>query len=250
MKARFAIAALVCAVSLPATAGWFDVSNYEGKAGAKTVHLSIQTLNGAHPDGPKDSRFVIGSFYDETERRPKAFHGKRLADGRLQLCETEHVGDFIIPQRDSWLQMKEEPCLIALAPKGDALTGRWGKAGEAATLTLVGTMNNVTQDRVTGKMDIPLWVDDEKYMYIGTWGLNKGRLMLRALSAIGVASGKRERTATLECMEESEVCPGLLYTEVYLAGRTERTPGEVSVGYSDADRQQAEHDTVVLHPVR
>jgi len=248
MKARFAIAALACALALPASAGWFDVSNYEGKVSGKTVYLSIQILDGAHPEGPKDSRLVIGSFYDTVERRPKAFHGKRMADGRLQLCETQHVGDFIIPQRDSWLRMKEKPCLIALAPQGDALKGRWGKAGEAAALTLVGTMNNVAQDRVTGKMDIPLWVDDDKYMYVGTWGLNKGRLMLRTLSAIGIASGKRERTATLACMEGGKLCPGLLYTEVYLAGRTELTPGEVTVGYSDGE--QAEHDTVVLHPVR
>jgi len=249
MKIRSVIAiAALCAVSLPATAGWFDVSNYEGKVGGKSVHLSIQTLAAAHPDGPEDSRFVIGSFYGTAERRPKAFHGKRFADGRLQLCETRRVGDFIIPQRDSWLRMKAEPCQIALAPQGDALNGKWGKAGEAAAFRLVGTMNNVTQDQVTGKMDVPLWVDDKTYMYVGTWGLHDGRLMLRALHAIGVASGKRERTATLECMEPGTICPGLLYTEAYLAGRTQRMPGEVTVGYSDG--QQARHDTIVLQPLR
>lgn len=240
------VAAAMAAVSLHASAGWFDVSNYEGKVGGKTLFLSVQTLDQAHPDGPADSRFVVGSFYDPGERRPKAFHGKRTRDGRLLLCETQQVKAFVIPERDSWLQMKKEPCRIALASQDERLAGTWGAA--PAAFHRVGMMNNVGSERVTGRMQIPLWAVDTNYMYVGTWGLKHGRLMLVSLDAIGLASGRRERSAALDCIEPGHFCPGLLYTEPYLAAMTGYTPGTVTVGYSDGT--EARDEGVTLQPVR
>jgi hypothetical protein len=229
------IAAVTLAIaSLPAFAGWYEVTNYEGMIGTYPVHLSVQTFKWLNGNDAKERGKVVGSYYYDARRLPIALHGREQPDGSLRLCEAQDLkamtGYDLHPQE----KLSKDPCPFALTLTPAGATGTWqnGKTSYDVTLKRVGSLNNTEKDVLVGKMEVPMWDHSSTHMYLGVYGMDEDRAIMRSVRAVNIATGKVDQVAELACKSDDFCEPGTVYTDIYMNVSKTSRANKVWVGYT------------------
>lgn len=226
MKRILAAVALLAA-SAHASAGWYEVKNYEGAIGPHAVHVSIQTFKSLHENR------VSGSYYYDSRRIPIALHGTERPDGTLVLCEAREIRTMIEYTPNSEAIRRKDPCPLLLTATPAGMTGKWQSATSNLEVSLktVGTIDNNQDDVLIGKVDVPMWTNSVKYLYVGSYEMYRERLIMRSVRAVNIATGQIDKIADLACKPSDDGCePGLLYTDIYM-NVSETGPSRISIGY-------------------
>jgi hypothetical protein len=202
--AAFALLSLAHA----ARAGWYQVDNFEGEAGGRSIRLSLQYYEFG------SGITVEGSYYFVAERRPVALYGMKTASGAV-LCEISSEAE-----RERILVMgSAKPfdfgnCPLALSFAGDRAKGRWQREGTALTVSLIrtATLDDRNDPRVTGTMDIPFWAQTPTHMFVGRYENTSDGVCMSGVSVVDKASGSVDQVLRADI----DTCDaGMLMTQIY-----------------------------------
>lgn len=204
-------------LSNAAYAGWYQIKSYEGTIGNLPVHISLQTfdkLNG------KADTHIVGTYYYDAYRIPLRLDGKLLPGGGMTLCESD-----LRPGEQQVNEGVERRCTFALQVSANKLTGRW-KAGATSLdvqLHQIAELDNNDEERIEGRMEIPMWYHTKKAMFIGVYSKIDvcEKLAMSELKIVRIPDGVILGNIPLAEPEEDADSDylrceaGLLMTEIY-----------------------------------
>ncbi|WP_428424124.1 hypothetical protein [Pararhizobium sp.] len=198
-----------------ASAGWYQVKNYEGTVGRAPVHLSLQTFDKLN--GETDTR-IVGSYYYDSRRVPLKLAGNRISNGDITLCESD-LG-LENPQPAA-----EPRCTFTLGVSSKGLTGTWksGTTSFDVQLHEVGELDNNGEERNEGTVEIPMWYVTRKVMFLGVYKKVDAceKIVMSHLKTVSIVDGQILDNTLLDQAEkdagdDSLACEaGLLMTEIY-----------------------------------
>ncbi|URK86205.1 hypothetical protein LP421_02595 (plasmid) [Rhizobium sp. RCAM05350] len=198
-----------------ATAGWYQIKNYEGTVGRAPVHLSLQTFDKLN--GETDTR-IVGSYYYDSHRVPLKLNGNRLPNGDITLCESDLGLEDQQP-------MAEPLCTFTLDVPSKSLTGTWKSGTKSFDVQLreVGELDNNEEERIEGTVEIPMWHFTRKAMFIGVYRKvdTCEKIVMSQLKTVSILDGQILDNTLLaqaekDTNDDSLACEaGLLMTEIY-----------------------------------
>jgi hypothetical protein len=203
-----------------ASAGWYQIKNYEGTIGTAPVHLSLQAYDKLKQG---DAR-LTGSYYYNAHRIPLKLDGIHSASGEMTLCEsTIKAGDDVD-------NASKPRCTITLNAAPDGLQGRWkdGAASLDIRLHQVGSLDNNQDERIDGKVDIPMWYHTRKAMFIGVYQKSSKceQIVMTNIRIGSTANGSVLDTLRLDSGEA-----GTLMTDIYRNVEYGVKPRNVTIHY-------------------
>jgi hypothetical protein len=229
----FAYSTLACLAvhCSAASAGWYQITNYEGTIGTAPVHISLQ---GYAKLNQGDAR-LTGSYYYNKHRIPLKLDGLRSTSGEITLCEsTVKAGDPVD-------KTSKPRCTFTLHPSPEGLKGSWKDGATALEVRLnqVGLLDNNDQERLEGKLEIPMWYHTSKAMFVGVYRKVKecDRIVMTELRVVSVAHGRTlanllEGKERLAPDEELAVCQsGILMTNIYQNLESGNSARSVTIHY-------------------
>ena len=229
MKTSFALAVAGMALfSQSAFAGWYQVANYEGTIGDRTVSVSLQTYEFG------SGITVEGSLVSPDGASPLALYG--TAEGTsLSLCTlaTREDIDTVLIQ-GSTTPVDTTDCPFALARTDDGIEGTYTLDGESSAVSLrqVATLDDTGEDRLTGTVQIPFWMQTATHRFLGTYAQTDSGICLQTLQLLNKGTGAVDQELDLS----ADGCnAGMVMTPIYLNVETFEGDdgGIVSVNYRD-----------------
>ncbi|MGQ3277303.1 MAG: hypothetical protein ACT6WE_12165, partial [Shinella sp.] len=200
-----------------AHAGWYQIKNYEGMIRNRLVHVSLQTfgkLNG------KADTHVVGTYYYDTHRIPIKLDGNLLPDGNMALCESD-----LRPGEPQTNEVIKRRCVFSLLASSNNLTGSWksGSTSFDVQLRQIAELDNNDEERIEGRVEIPMWYHTGKAMFVGVYGKIDvcEKIVMSELKIVSIFDGTVLGNMPLtEPAEEANpndlLCEaGVLMTEIY-----------------------------------
>ncbi|MDQ0322932.1 hypothetical protein QO002_005138 [Pararhizobium capsulatum DSM 1112] len=225
-----------------ASAGWYQITNFEGTVGGAPVHLSIQRfdkLNG------KSDTHVVGSYYFDDHRVPLRLNGAQLSDGTLTLCESDPVSKV--------QEVVKPDCTFSLVTLDSRLSGAWKSATKAVDVQLyeVGQLDNTAGEDISGRVEIPMWYATSKVMFVGVYKKSDAceKIVMTEVKTVSIRDGKTLRNTLLaqaekEADDNGLACEaGLLMTEIYSNLDAGDTAASVAIHYGGG---KMGYDAIVL----
>jgi hypothetical protein len=194
---------------LPATAGWYQVENYEGEIDGRPVQLSLQRYSFG------SGITIEGSYYFETERQPVALYGA-LKGHQAALCEISSDAELRrVVVMGSKTPFDLTSCPLVLSFDGDRAAGTWKRngVGHAVALKKTGSLNDTREATVDGEVVIPFWAQTQTHMFAGYYEKSTSGLCMSRMTFINKASGKVDQ----ELRYDGDPCDaGMIMTPIYM----------------------------------
>ncbi|URK89242.1 hypothetical protein LP421_30435 (plasmid) [Rhizobium sp. RCAM05350] len=197
--------------------GWYQIKSYEGTIGSLPVHLSLETFDKLN--GETDTH-IVGSYYYDAHRVPLRLDGKLLRSGDIALCKSD-----LRPGEPRTNQVVESRCKFTLQVSSNNLTGSWktGTMSFDVQLHQVGQLDNNDEERIEGRVEIPMWYHTKKAMFVGVYGKIDicEKIVMSELKTVGILDGNVLGNVPLAEPEEDadgdalRCEAGLLMTEIY-----------------------------------
>lgn len=190
IKSAIALAALFFATH--AHAGWYVVDNYAGTLGSMPVHVSLQEY-----DSYGSGLTIKGSYYYDKYHAPIPLYGKRTSD-RIELCEvhtSEEYEHALIEGTKAGFDT--HACPFSLNVEGGDLRGEWrqGKKRYPVTLKNTGSLDNRTQEQITGQqIAIPFWGQTATHSFIGLYEQKADRIEINRIDVVNKKTGNVDQT--------------------------------------------------------
>ena len=220
---RYAAIACLALHCSAASAGWYQVKNYEGTIGTAPVHVSLQAYDKLKQG---DAR-LTGSYYYNAHRIPLKLDGIHSASGEITLCESS------IKPGDDVDKSSKPRCTITLNAAPGGLKGTWkeGKARLDIRLHQVGAMDNNQDERIEGKLDIPMWYHTRKAMFIGVYQKSSAceKIVMTEIRIVSAANGSLLGNTLIKPGDACEA--GVLMTDIYRNVESGNNPRTVTVHY-------------------
>ena len=206
---KFCVGLIVLLVSGNAYAGWYDVTNYVGKLGDDSVHLSLQ-----HYDSFGSGITVEGSYYFDKHSVPVPLYGRSDSSGRLRLCEILDEKTFneklVVGTK---LPVDMSNCSFTIS--SDGLSGTWarGKEEKQVELKKVGSFKDSAGGTIDGVMEIPFWLKTAKHFFIGVYAREADRICLEKIHAVNINTRQVDQSLDFE---NEDCSAGFLMTPIYM----------------------------------
>jgi hypothetical protein len=191
-------------------AGWYQVTNYEGRIGEYPIHFSIQEY-----DYFGSGLNVRGSYFYDKNRGSIPLYGKLDKNGGLSLCEI-HTADqyWKILMQGSLTPIDTSGCPFQLKLTKGSASGRWSNDGRSYDVALLETahLNDTQGFRTSGLVEIPFWGQTTGHLFIGSYALEgaEGRATVKVVD-------KRTGQVIQEIQPEKHGCTfGFLMTPIYM----------------------------------
>ena len=215
--AAIAFLAIHCGI---ASAGWYQVKNYEGTIGTAPVHVSLQAYDKLLQG---DAR-LAGSYYYNAHRIPLKLDGIHSAGGEITLCESA------IKAGDDVDKSSKPRCTITLKAAPEGLKGRWKDGATSLDIRLrqVGWLDNNQDERIDGKVDIPMWYHTKKAMFIGVYQKSSAckEIVMTSIKIVSAANG-----GVLDNVRLASCEAGTLMTDIYKNVESGDKPRNVTIHY-------------------
>lgn len=164
-----------------ANSSWYMVNNYEGKIGAYSVHLSLQSYDFG------DNVNVEGSYYYDKHRSPIVLYGKETKD-RIELCEVNDKKTF-----DEYIMSGQHydatKCPFQVSKTGNNITGVWQNDKVKLDVTLSKTSELDKSNISGGKIEIPFWGQTENHSFIGVYESGTDGIVINKVKVINKKDG-------------------------------------------------------------
>lgn len=212
-----------------AFAGWYNVENFEGFVGDRSVHFSLQKY-----EGFGSGITVEGSYFFDDRREPIPLYGT-ATDGIVRLCEIANDQEFQkILIIGSKAPVVTTDCPFSLTVNETGATGAWtgGATSHPITLKKVATMDDTSDAVMTGTVEIPFWAQTANQMFVGIYEKTASGICMTKLHLINKASGVIDQ----EISFPDDPCDaGMVMTPIYMNVEKVAEDGtdEIAINFRD-----------------
>ena len=192
IKNKLVIIFLILLNAIPnAYAGWYVVSNYEGKVGRYPVHVSLQKYKFSNTIN------INGSYYYDKYMIPIPLWGFQK-DAAIVLCEINSNKEY----EDILVQGKEKnvsncPFKLAEQSEGASIIGSWdyNKKKHDVYFKRTNYLNNTSLATIeNGTIEIPFWGQTKLHNFIGVYEENNNGISINNIKIISKSTGRVVQT--------------------------------------------------------